>query len=126
MRKSNVFCLCLLALCLASLSCVSKISSNVTAAKTLTNSPKSEKTESPTETKEPKKELTATQALYCNVTTGVENGTVNVRACAAYGCKIIGYVTENDNLRRAGYEENGWLLVRYFDGNGFINKSFCR
>ncbi len=57
----------------------------------------------------------------CLVATGVENGALNVRACAGIQCPVLRVAREGDRFEVFG-EANGWLNI----GEGWVNAQFCR
>ena len=69
---------------------------------------------------------TATEAAKtCEVITGVDRGTVNLRSCAGTACNVLDIVTEGESLTivTAGL----WLNVKTLDGvTGFINSMYCK
>lgn len=61
----------------------------------------------------------------CNVQTGIEGGTVNLRTCAGTACAVLGIVTEGERLTilTAG----AWMNVTTEDGaTGYINSNYCK
>lgn len=69
---------------------------------------------------------TATDAPEaCNVQTGIEGGTVNLRTCAGVSCAVLDIVTEGERLtvNIAG----NWANVTTADGvTGYINSKYCK
>ncbi len=57
----------------------------------------------------------------CLVTTGVEGGALNVRACAGTHCSVLQVVREGDRLQVVS-ESDGWLNI----GKGWVKANFCR
>lgn len=57
----------------------------------------------------------------CLVTTGVEGGALNVRACAGIHCPVLQVVHEGDRIEVVS-ESDGWLNI----GKGWVNARFCR
>lgn len=74
----------------------------------------------PTQTAQP-----TPTATLCEVTTGFENGAVNLRTCGATACEVIRILTEGESLKviRAG----AWANVATSDGaTGYINSNYCK
>ena len=69
---------------------------------------------------------TATEAAKtCEVITGVDRGTVNLRSCAGTACNVLDIVTEGERLSilTAGL----WTHVTNADGvTGYINSNYCK
>lgn len=75
----------------------------------------------PTQTARP----TATDTPeVCNVQTGIEGGTVNLRACGGVSCAGLGIVTEGERLTI--HMEGAWMNVTNEDGvTGWLNSKYC-
>lgn len=61
----------------------------------------------------------------CNVNTGIEGGTVNLRSCAGTHCSVLAIVTEGERLDilTAGL----WTQATNADGvTGWINSTYCK
>lgn len=61
----------------------------------------------------------------CDVQTGIEGGTVNLRTCAGVSCAVLDIVTEGERLTilTAG----AWMNVTTEDGvTGYINSNYCK
>lgn len=75
----------------------------------------------PTQTAQP----TATVTPWaCNVQTGINGGTVNLRTCAGTSCGVVKVLTEGERLtiRKAG----AWMNVTTEDGvTGWLNSKYC-
>lgn len=75
----------------------------------------------PTQTAQP----TATNTPeVCNVQTGIEGGTVNLRTCGGVSCAGLGIVTEGERLTilTAG----AWMNVTTESGvTGWLNSKYC-
>jgi uncharacterized protein YgiM (DUF1202 family) len=68
---------------------------------------------------------TRTAAARCEVITGVDGGTVNLRTCAGTSCGVIAILTEGESLKvlRAGV----WVNVTTEDGvTGWLNSTYCK
>jgi len=80
----------------------------------------------PTQTTQPKRPATSTaNPGACEVITGVDAGTVNLRACAGTTCKVLDIVTEGERLTilTAG----NWTQVTNADGvTGWLNSKYCK
>ena len=67
-----------------------------------------------------------TEALaICEVNTGIDGGTVNLRACEGTACSVLAIVTEGERLDilTAG----SWAQVTNSDGvTGWLNSKFCK
>ncbi len=75
----------------------------------------------PTATNEP----TPAAAVWCHVTTGIENGRANIRACGSLGCAVLTVAQEGDALEVLTLGE--WLQVKTGDNTtGFIFSQFCK
>lgn len=60
----------------------------------------------------------------CKVYTGVEAGTVNLRACAGTSCGVIDILTEGESLTIITAGE--WVNVTNADGiKGWLNSKYC-
>jgi uncharacterized protein YgiM (DUF1202 family) len=81
-----------------------------------------------TETSSPTSEAIPIQtptADSCNVNTGIEGGTVNLRSCAGTDCSVLAIVTEGERLDilTAGL----WTQATNADGvTGWINSVYCK
>lgn len=76
--------------------------------------------EVPTATAQPSRTPTV-----CNVQTGIDGGTVNLRTCAGVSCAVLDIVTEGDRLtvNIAG----NWANVTTADGvTGWLNSKYCK
>lgn len=61
----------------------------------------------------------------CNVQTGIEGGTVNLRTCAGVSCAVLDIVTEGERLTilTAG----AWMNVTTESGvTGWLNSKYCK
>lgn len=69
---------------------------------------------------------TATEAAKtCEVITGINNGTVNLRSCAGTSCAVLDIVTEGERL--SILTPGLWTHVTTEDGvTGFINSNYCK
>lgn len=69
---------------------------------------------------------TATKVVSpsCTVSTGIENGALNVRACAGLACAIVGTVAQGDviTITEAGDQ---WLGVDAGSLAGYVKAEFC-
>ncbi len=77
-----------------------------------------------TQTAQPTRPATNTPEA-CNVQTGIEGGTVNLRTCAGVSCAVLDIVTEGERLTilTAG----AWMNVTTEDGvTGYINSNYCK
>ncbi|NOH04676.1 MAG: SH3 domain-containing protein [Chloroflexi bacterium] len=76
----------------------------------------------PTQTKPP----TATDAPEaCNVQTGIEGGTVNLRACGGTSCAVLDIVTEGERLTILA--AGNWTQVTTESGvTGWLNSKYCK
>ena len=64
-------------------------------------------------------------ATACEVDTGIEGGTVNLRTCAGISCSVLAIVTEGESLDilTAG----NWIQVTNTDGvTGWLNSKYCK
>ena len=64
-------------------------------------------------------------AEACRVNTGVDAGTVNLRACGSIACEVLDIVTEGERLTilTAG----AWANVTSADGvTGWVNSNYCK
>ncbi len=81
-----------------------------------------------TETNSPTPEAMPVQtpaADSCNVNTGIDGGTVNLRSCAGTDCSVLAIVTEGErlNILAAGL----WTQATNADGvTGWINSTYCK
>lgn len=83
----------------------------------------------PTQTARP----TATNTLeVCNVQTGIEGGTVNLRTCGGLSCAVVDIVTEGERLTiltagaSTGYASL-WMNVTTESGvTGWLNSKYCK
>jgi uncharacterized protein YgiM (DUF1202 family) len=79
----------------------------------------------PTATAQPSRTATNTAAVNCEVKTGIDGGTVNLRACGGVSCAVLDIVTEGERLTilTAG----NWINVTTEDGvTGYINSNYCK
>lgn len=69
---------------------------------------------------------TATEAAQtCTVTTGINNGTVNLRACGSTSCGVITVLNDSDILTVTS--GGVWLKVVTVNNlRGYINSKFCK
>jgi uncharacterized protein YraI len=61
----------------------------------------------------------------CNVQTGIDGGTVNLRTCGGTSCGVLDVVTEGERLTiiTAG----NWINVTTADGvTGWLNSKYCK
>ena len=61
----------------------------------------------------------------CEVYTGVDAGTVNLRACGSIACRVLDTLTEGESLTivKAG----NWTQVTRADGvTGWLNSKYCK
>lgn len=61
----------------------------------------------------------------CNIQTGFDGGTVNLRTCAGTACGVLGIVTEGERLQiiTAG----AWMNVTTESGvTGWLNSKYCK
>jgi uncharacterized protein YgiM (DUF1202 family) len=80
--------------------------------------------EVPTATVQPTQTPTQTPTV-CNVQTGIDGGTVNLRTCAGVACEVLDIVTEGERLTilTAG----NWTHVTNADGvTGWLNSKYCK
>lgn len=79
----------------------------------------------PTQTAQPSQTATNTPD-NCTVTTGINNGTVNLRECEGVSCgAVLDIVTEGERLNIVTAGE--WLNVATVDGvTGYINSKYCK
>lgn len=78
----------------------------------------------PTATNTPSQTVTSTPEI-CNVQTGIEGGTVNLRSCEGTSCTVKEVLTEGERLTilTAG----AWLNVITEDNvTGYINSKYCK
>jgi uncharacterized protein YgiM (DUF1202 family) len=64
-------------------------------------------------------------AEACKVYTGVDRGTVNLRACGSIACEVLDTLTEGESLTilKAG----NWTQVTRADGvTGWLNSLYCK
>ena len=64
-------------------------------------------------------------AEACEVYTGVDAGTVNLRACGSIACEVLDTLTEGESLTivKAGL----WIQVTRADGvTGWLNSRYCK
>lgn len=79
----------------------------------------------PTSTAQPSRTATSTAAAGCEVITGVEAGTVNLRSCAGTSCGVLDILTEGErmDILTAG----AWVNVTTEDGvTGWLNSKYCK
>jgi len=76
----------------------------------------------PTQTARP----TATNTPeVCNVQTGIDGGTVNLRTCAGTSCAVLDIVTEGERL--TVLTAGNWTQVTTEDGvSGWLNSKYCK
>lgn len=68
---------------------------------------------------------TQTPVIQCVVTTGIDDGRVNLRACPGMGCSVLSVLSEGEALQVIG--SGAWLQVRTeFNLTGYINSRFCK
>ena len=64
-------------------------------------------------------------AEACRVNTGVDGGTVNLRACGAIACEVLDIVTEGERLTIL--TADAWTQVTTESGlTGWINSNYCK
>ena len=64
-------------------------------------------------------------AEACEVYTGVDAGTVNLRACGSIACEVLDIVTEGERLTIL--TANAWTQATSADGvTGWINSNYCK
>ena len=80
----------------------------------------------PTQTAQPTaRPLQTAKPNTCEVYTGIERGTVNLRTCAGTSCAVVKVLTEGESLNvlTAGI----WAKVTTSNGlTGYINSIFCK
>lgn len=76
----------------------------------------------PTQTAQP----TATNTPSgCNVQTGIEGGTVNLRTCAGTSCGVLKVLTEGERLQIIA--AGTWMNVTTESGvTGWLNSKYCK
>jgi len=64
----------------------------------------------------------------CQINTGVEAGTVNLRTCGGTYCPIATILHEGDTLTQTAPETvDGWTPVRSSGGlQGWVNSKYCK
>lgn len=78
----------------------------------------------PAPTAQPSRTPTQTPTV-CNVQTGIEGGTVNLRACAGVSCAVLDIVTEGERLQIIA--AGAWMNVTTESGvTGFVNSKYCK
>ena len=83
---------------------------------------KGDRVPDPTSTAQPSRIATAEA---CKVYTGVDAGTVNLRACGSIACEVLDTLTEGESLTivKAGL----WTQVTRADGvTGWLNSKYCK
>lgn len=78
----------------------------------------------PTQTPTARPTATGTPSV-CNVQTGIDGGTVNLRTCGGLSCGVMRVLTEGERLtiRTAG----AWMNVTTEDGvTGWLNSKYCK
>lgn len=85
----------------------------------------------PTHTQTARPTATDTPSL-CNVQTGIDGGTVNLRTCGGTSCAVLDVVTEGERLTileagaPTGYASL-WMNVTTADGvTGWLNSKYCK
>lgn len=82
--------------------------------------------EVPTATAQPSRTQAQTNTpTVCNVQTGIDGGTVNLRTCGGVSCAVLDIVTEGERLTilTAG----AWMNVTTEDGvTGWLNSKYCK
>lgn len=64
-------------------------------------------------------------AEACEVYTGVDAGTVNLRACGSVACGVLDIVTEGERLTIV--TAGAWTQVTRADGvTGWVNSNYCK
>ena len=64
-------------------------------------------------------------AEACRVNTGVDGGTVNLRACGSVACGVLDIVTEGERLTIV--TAGTWTQVTTADGvTGWVNSNYCK
>jgi len=82
----------------------------------------------PTQTAQPSQTVQPSQTaqpVTCEVYTGVDGGTVNLRTCAGTSCAVLEILTEGESLDivTAGL----WTQVTTKDGvTGWLNSNYCK
>lgn len=78
----------------------------------------------PTATNTPSQ--TATNTLEtCEIKTGIDGGTVNLRKCEGTSCEVEGVLTEGERLTIL--KVGAWLNVTTQNGmTGYINSKYCK
>jgi uncharacterized protein YgiM (DUF1202 family) len=79
-----------------------------------------------TQTAQPSRTATNTAAaVTCEVYTGIDGGTVNLRTCAGTSCAVLDIVTEGERLTVLA--AGNWAHVTTKDGvTGYINSNYCK
>ncbi len=80
----------------------------------------------PTPTPPPSPTITSTTAPACVVSTGIDNGTVNLRACPGLACgAVLDILTEGASLTIVSTGE--YFNVTTKSGvTGWLNKKYCK
>jgi uncharacterized protein YgiM (DUF1202 family) len=79
----------------------------------------------PTNTARPPTQTATNTPTVCNVQTGIEGGTVNLRTCGGVACGVLDILTEGERLTilTAG----AWINVTTEDGvTGWLNAKYCK
>ena len=77
-------------------------------------------------------QITIPTAGTCIVSTGLEDGTVNLRSCDGTACSVLAIVTEGESLDILTAGESTayaslWINVTTADGvTGWINSNYCK
>ncbi len=68
---------------------------------------------------------TTKPAPTCEIKTGFERGTVNLRACGSTSCAVIRVLREGERLTVTAF--GTWNAVTTSDGAaGYVNSKFCK
>ena len=79
----------------------------------------------PTQTAQPPPATSTARPDTCEVITGVDGGTVNLRACGSIACEVLDIVTEGERLTIL--TADAWANVTSADGvTGWINSNYCK
>lgn len=79
----------------------------------------------PTATARPPTQTATNTPTACNVQTGIEGGTVNLRTCGGLSCAVVDIVTEGERLTITA--AGAWLGVTTEGGvTGYINSKYCK
>ncbi len=82
---------------------------------------------SSTGTAQPSPSLTASALPVCYVSTGIDNGALNIRTGAGVNHSVIRVLQEGDVLTMKGGKIGNWIKVKTGDSlTGWINSNYCR